>query len=52
MRSRLERTIGERIWQEDPKLDRTLIADRRWMWEATPERADELTSRLFWPPAR
>ena len=50
--SRLERAIAEHIWQEDPKLDRTIIADRRWVWQTTKERAGELTSRMFWgPPA-
>jgi hypothetical protein len=50
--ARLEGTIAERVWQEDDKLDRTLIADRRWVWETARERASELTSRMFWgPPA-
>jgi hypothetical protein len=49
--ARMERVIAQRIWQEDGKLDRALIADRRWVWEAAQERAGELTSRLFWPMA-
>lgn len=27
--ARLERTVAERIWEEYPKLDRTMLADRR-----------------------
>jgi hypothetical protein len=47
---RMERAIAERIWQEDGKLDRTMIADRRWVREAAQERAGELASRMFWSP--
>jgi hypothetical protein len=48
--TRLERAIADRIWQEDSKLDRTMIADRRWVWEEAQDRAGELTSRMFWGP--
>jgi hypothetical protein len=50
--ARVERAIAERIWQEDPKLDRRWLADRRWVYEEARARAMELVGRMFeFPPA-